>query len=76
MEFEDLFATPPSLPPHQFFNHSIHLKPNVESVNLRAYRYSPVQKAKIEKLIKDIVNLDLTSHYDRSITQNTPWSAT
>ena len=59
MGFEDLFAIPTSLPPHRFLDHSIHLKPNVKPVNLRAYRYSPVQKAEIEKLIKDMLDKSL-----------------
>ena len=59
MEFEDLFATPTSLPPHRFLDHSIHLKPNVKPINLRAYRYSPIQKVEIEKLIKDMMDKSL-----------------
>ena len=37
LEFEDMFATPQTLPPHQILDHSIHLKPNNEPVNLKAY---------------------------------------
>jgi len=59
MEFEDLFVVPTSLPPHRFLDHSIHLKPNIEPVNQRVYRYSLVQKAKIEKLIKDMLDNSL-----------------
>lgn len=37
MEFGDLFATPSTLPPPRFLDHSIHLKPNSEPINHRAY---------------------------------------
>ena len=53
IEFDHLFAEPTTLPPPQPFNHSIHLKPNSKLVNIRSYRYPPIQKAEIEKLVKD-----------------------
>ena len=59
MEFEDMFATPQTLPPHRILDHSIHLKPNSEPVNLKAYRYSPIQKAEIEKLISEMLSKNL-----------------
>ena len=56
MEFEDLFATPQSLPPPRILDYSIHLKRNSEPVNLKAYRYSHIQKAEIEKLIREMLS--------------------
>ena len=42
-------------PQPQFFDHSIHLKPNSEPVNIRSYRYPPIQKAEIEKLVEEML---------------------
>ena len=44
IEYEDLFMEPKSLAPTRLFDHSIHLKPNMEPVNSRSYRYPPIQK--------------------------------
>ena len=49
LEFKDLFVKPLSLPPNRPFDHSIPLKSYLEPVNIRAYRYPPIQKAEIEK---------------------------
>lgn len=54
-EFKDLFVEPNSLPPQRPLDHSIHLKPNSEPVNIRAYQYPPVQKTEIEKQVKTIL---------------------
>ena len=59
MEFKDLFAKPTSLPPNRNFDHSIHLKPNSESVNIRFYQYPPIQKTKIERLEKNMLAASL-----------------
>ena len=48
-KFKDLFAEPNSLPPQRPLDHSICLKPNSTPVNIRACRYSPIQKVEIEK---------------------------
>ena len=46
IEFEELFTEPTTLPLACFLNHTVHLKPNSEAVNVRSYRYSPSKKAK------------------------------
>jgi len=48
IEFKDLFAEANSLPPQRPLDHVIHLKPNFDSINIRAYRYPPIQKTEIE----------------------------
>ena len=55
IEFGDLFAESTTLPLPQPFDHSIHLKLNLEPVNIRSCKYSPIQKAEIEKLVKDML---------------------
>jgi len=55
VEYKDLFVEPNSLSPNRSLDHSITLKPNFEPVNIRAYRYPPKQKEKIEKMIKDML---------------------
>ena len=55
VEFKDLFTEPVTLPPTRTLDHSINLKPNTEPVNIRSYRYSAVQKTKIEKMVKEML---------------------
>ena len=55
VEFEDLFEEPNSLPPPRPIDHTIALKPGSDPVNIRSYRYPPRQKAKIERMIKDML---------------------
>jgi len=55
VKYEDLFAEPRSLPPNRLFDHSINLKPNTEPVNIRAYRYPPIQKNEIERMVRDML---------------------
>ena len=43
-------------PPPRPIDHTINLKPNVEAVNIRSYRYPPKQKVEIERMIKDMLN--------------------
>lgn len=47
--YEYLFATPTSLPPHRAADHVISLIPGAQPVKVRPYRYSPIQKGEIEK---------------------------
>ena len=58
-EFRDLFIEPTSLPPTRALDHSIPLKPNLESVNIRPYRYSPVQKSEIERQVKQMLSISI-----------------
>ncbi|KAJ7942659.1 Ty3/gypsy retrotransposon protein [Quillaja saponaria] len=54
-EFIDVFAEPKSLPPERSFDHSITLKEGSQPVNQRPYRYGPLQKDIIEKLVKEMM---------------------
>ena len=54
-KFKDLFLEPTSLPPQRPFDHSIHIKPNAEPVNVRSYRHALVQKTEIENQVKDML---------------------
>ncbi|GJW38192.1 retrovirus-related pol polyprotein from transposon 17.6 [Tanacetum coccineum] len=42
--FDDVFDNPTHLPPKRILDHSIALKEGSNPINLRAYRYGPVQK--------------------------------
>ena len=53
--FEDIFELPSGLPPHRKSDHKIPLLPGASPVNLRPYRYSPMQKTEIEKQIKEML---------------------
>lgn len=58
-EYEDLFVEPHSLPPKRTLNHSINLKPNLEPINVRSYRYPPHQKNEIERMVKEMLQQSL-----------------
>lgn len=55
-EYEDVFATPSTLPPHRQLDHAITLEPITRPTNSRPYRYSPLQKDEIERQVNDILN--------------------
>jgi len=38
------------------FDHQIHLVPRAHPINIRPYRYSPVQKDEIEKKLAEMLN--------------------
>lgn len=42
--FEEVFANPTRLPPSHSCDHRIHLKPSVEPIGNRPYRYPQLQK--------------------------------
>ncbi|XP_037424582.1 uncharacterized protein LOC119289334 [Triticum dicoccoides] len=46
-----VFSAPTELPPHRSFDHQIPLLPGATSVNVKPYRYSPMQKTEIENQI-------------------------
>ena len=53
--FAAVFEEPKGLPPHRQYDHTIPLLPGSTPVNLRPYRYSPIQKNEIEKQIKELL---------------------
>ena len=54
-DYEDLCMEPNSLPPTRPCDHTIHLKPNTEPINARSYRYPPLQKTEIEKMVREML---------------------
>jgi hypothetical protein len=58
-EFEDVFTTPTSLPPHRDCDHKIPLKPDSKPPNVRPYRVPHKQKDEVEKLIQSMLQDDL-----------------
>lgn len=48
-KYEHLFADPTALPPKRDADHSNRLIPRAQPVKVKPYRYSPIQKTKIEK---------------------------
>jgi hypothetical protein len=51
-----LFSTPTSLPPPRNTNHTIHLLPQSQPVNVRPYRYPYFQKQEIEKQVEQMLS--------------------
>lgn len=50
-----VFDEPKGLPPHRKYDHTIPLMPGASPVNLRPYRYSPLQKNEIKKQVKELL---------------------
>jgi hypothetical protein len=53
--YEEIFERPTGLPPHRKYDHTIPLMPGASPVNLRPYRYSPMQKNEIEKQVREMM---------------------
>jgi hypothetical protein len=53
--YKHVFDEPTGLPPHRKYDHTIPLLPGASPVNLRPYRYSPMQKTEIEKQVKELM---------------------
>ena len=70
-EFEPVFIVPHTLPPVRTHDHHIPLQPNQEPVVFRPYRYPYYQKAEIEKMLKEFLDLGLicpsTSPFSSSV---------
>jgi hypothetical protein len=49
----DCFQEPKTLPPHRPYDHAINLLPGVQPVNVKPYHYTPQQKDKIEKQVRE-----------------------
>lgn len=55
-EYDNVFGEPTQLPPSRgVFDHHISLVEGTSPSNARPYRYSPVQKDVIEKLVQEIL---------------------
>ncbi|GMI70185.1 hypothetical protein HRI_000687800 [Hibiscus trionum] len=54
-EFAEVFREPQGLPPKRGHEHRIVLQDDFAVVKIRPYRYPMVQKNKIEKLIKEML---------------------
>ncbi|XP_022040582.1 uncharacterized protein LOC110943134 [Helianthus annuus] len=55
-EFDDIFQTPTSLPPHRAFDHRIVLKDESITINQKPYKYQLAQKDIIEKMTKELID--------------------
>jgi hypothetical protein len=55
----DLFQEPTGLPPLRSHDHRIPLKEGGDSVNLRPYRYSSLQKDTLEDMIKEMLRIKI-----------------
>lgn len=53
--FKHLFQEPTTLPPPRKFDHHIELIHGAQPINIRPYRYIPVQKSEIEKQLADML---------------------
>ncbi|KAF8389533.1 hypothetical protein HHK36_024048 [Tetracentron sinense] len=60
--FTDVFAEPNGLPPNRSKDHRIELLPNSCPVSVRPYRYPHFQKAEIEKIVKDMLCMGLSTY--------------
>lgn len=57
LKYNDIFADLEFLPPHKgVFDYTIPIKPNVEPVNIRPYRYPLKQRDIIEQLIQEMLH--------------------
>ncbi|XP_073353661.1 uncharacterized protein [Aegilops tauschii subsp. strangulata] len=61
-EFADVFATPTGLPPHRQYDHAVTLEEGAQHTNTRPYRYSPLQKDKIERQVKEMLDAGVITH--------------
>lgn len=55
-EFSSVFDEPKGLPPIRQFDHTIPLLPGAGPVNVRPYRYTPVQKNEIESQVQEMLS--------------------
>ncbi|XP_057747483.1 uncharacterized protein LOC130966679 [Arachis stenosperma] len=58
-QFKDVFQSSYSLPPQRTHDHAIVLKDSVEIPNIRPYRYPHYQKAEIEKIINEMLQIGI-----------------
>ena len=53
--YAEVFEEPRGLPSHRKYDHTIPLLPGASLVNLRPYKYNPMQKNEIEKQVKEML---------------------
>lgn len=61
-QFDQLFQEPTSLPPSRAYDHHIPLVTGAQPVNVRPYRYAPMQKTKIEKQVQEMLASGIIQH--------------
>ncbi|KAL0558943.1 hypothetical protein IC582_003531 [Cucumis melo] len=54
-KYSDVFEWLETLPPKRTIEHQIHFKTGTDSVNVRPYQYAFQQKAKMEKLVDEMI---------------------
>jgi hypothetical protein len=47
------------LPPPRVIDHAIPLVPNAKAINLRLYRYTYFQKIKLDKIIEELLRIEV-----------------
>jgi hypothetical protein len=55
-EFKSLFDVPQNMPPRHTIDHKITLILGAQLVNVRPYRYSPLQKSEIKKQVNEMMH--------------------
>jgi hypothetical protein len=60
-QYEDIFREPTELPPKRSCDHQITLVPGAQPVNVRPYRYAPVQKTEIERQLAEMLKMGSSS---------------
>lgn len=63
-QYADLFQEPSSLRPIRPFDHSIHLIPGAQPINVRPYRYFPAQKVEIEEQLQEMLKSGIIKFND------------
>jgi len=58
-EYADIFADPKSLPPHRSHDHKIVLCEGFSPINAGPYRYVALQKDVIERILQEMLELEL-----------------
>jgi hypothetical protein len=60
-QYHEVFMIPDSLPPSREYDHTINLILGASPVNLRPYRYSPLQHDEIKRQVQEILQFGIIS---------------